>query len=62
MTFEPKVTKVAFILHISIPWDKTFLLIPIFLPSGLDLDFYLLLEKLELVAAGVLVPLGQTPI
>ena len=43
-----------------IPCDKTFLLIPIFLPSDLDLDFDLLLEKLELDAAGVLVPLGQT--
>ena len=32
------------------------------LPCGLDLDFDLLMEKLELVAAGVLVPLGQTPI
>ena len=42
----------AFIFHIFIPCDKTFLLIPIFWPSSLNLDFDLLLVKLEFVAAG----------
>ena len=52
----------ALILYICIPCDKTSLMIPIFLPCGLDLDLDRLMEKVELVAAGVLVPLGQTPI
>ena len=51
----------ALILHISIPCDKTFLLIPIFWPSGLHLDFDLLLEKLELVAAGGISPVRTDP-
>ena len=45
------------ILHISIPCDKTFLLIP----SGLDFDFDLLLQKLELVAAGGISPVRTYP-
>ena len=54
----------ALILHISIPSDKSFLLIAIhlyFLPSGLDLDFDLLLEKLKLVSAGGISPVRTDP-
>ena len=52
----------ALILHISIPCDKTFLLIPIYiLPSGIDLDFDLILEKLELVSAGGISPVRTNP-
>ena len=49
------------ILHTSIPYDKTFLLIPIFWPSGFDLIFDLLLEKLEFVAAGGISPVRTDP-
>ena len=51
----------ALILHIFIPCDKTFLLIPIFLTSDLDLEFDLLMLKLELVAAGGISPVRTDP-
>ena len=52
----------ALILHISIPCDKTSLMIPIFFwPCDLDLDFDLLMEKLELVAAGGISPVRTDP-
>ena len=51
----------ALILHIYIPCGKTSLMIPIFLPCGLDLDFDLLMEKLELVAAGGISPVRTDP-
>ena len=49
------------ILHTSIPYDKTFQLIPIFWPSGFDLISDLLLEKLEFVATGGISPVRTDP-
>ena len=51
------------ILHTSIPCDKTFLLIPIFLTLWPWPWLWPTFEKdSNLLARGVLVPLGQTPI
>ena len=51
------------LIYISIPCDKTFLLIPIFWPSGLDLDFWPTFgkKKRELVAAGGISPVRTEP-
>ena len=59
ITFWPKVKGLQYYTYLF-PWTKTFCWNQYFWPSGLDFDFDLLLEKIELVVAGVLVPLGQT--
>ena len=61
ITFEPEVIGLQYYTYLFLV-TRPFCWYQYFWPSGLDLDFYLLLEKLNLLPRGVLVPLGQTPI
>ena len=60
MTFEPKVIGLKYYTYLF-PVTRPLCWCQCFWPSGLDLDFDLLMEKLELVAAGGISPVRTDP-
>ena len=60
ITFEPKAIGLYYYTYL-LPVTRPFCWYQYFWPSGLDLDFDLLLQKLELVAAGGISPVRTDP-
>ena len=60
ITFEPKVIGLQYYTYLF-PVTRTLEWYQYFWPCGLDLDFDLLMEKLELVAAGGISPVRTDP-